>query len=349
MTTLPRSLPEAPSERPVTGLLDRPRRTRRTPALRALTREITLSAAQFIYPMFVHEGEGEQPISTMPGVLRYSVAGAVARVGEALALGVNTVVLFGIPGHKDGQGSQAYADTGIVQVATRAIKSAHPGVTVVADTCLCEYTDHGHCGPLCEVGGEVSVDNDAALELLARTAVSQARAGADIVAPSAMMDGQVGAIRAALDAAGYAHVPVMAYSVKYASGYYGPFREAAGSTPSFGDRGSYQMDPAGGYREALREARLDAEQGADYLMVKPGLPYLDVIRVVRDHFDLPLVAYNVSGEYAMVKAAVAAGMLDERRTVLETLTAFRRAGADAIMTYHALDAARWLCEDAAQR
>ncbi|GGJ75206.1 porphobilinogen synthase [Deinococcus aquiradiocola] len=327
------------------GLTDRPRRTRRTPALRALTREVSLSAAQFIYPVFVHEEAHEVPIATMPGVSRHSVEGAVRLAGEALALGVQSLVLFGIPGHKDAHGSQAYDEGGIIQVATRAIKDAHPGMTVIADTCLCEYTDHGHCGPLCEVGGEVTVDNDAALELLARTAVSQARAGADIVAPSAMMDGQVAAIRSALDEAGYGHVPVMSYAVKYASGYYGPFRDAAGSTPSFGDRGSYQMDPAGGYREALREARLDAEQGADYLMVKPGLPYLDVIRVVRDAFDLPLVAYNVSGEYAMVKAAVQAGMLDERRTVLETMIAFRRAGADAIMTYHALDAARWLRED----
>ncbi len=330
-------------------LIQRPRRTRRTPALRSLTREISLSAAQFIYPLFIHEGQGEQPIASMPGVSRHSVAGAVAKVGEALSLGVNTVVLFGIPDSKDAVGTQAYLDTGIIQVATRAIRAAHPAVTIIADTCLCEYTDHGHCGPLCEIGGEVTVDNDAALELLALTAVSQARAGADIVAPSAMMDGQIGAIRTALDAAGFTHVLVMSYAVKYASAYYGPFRDAAGSTPSFGDRGSYQMDPAGGYREALREARLDTEQGADYLMVKPGLPYLDVIRVIRDASLLPLVAYNVSGEYAMLKAAVAAGMLDEKRTVLETLIAFRRAGADAIMTYHALDAARWLREDAQVR
>ncbi len=350
MTT---SLPPRPdvradlTQRP--ELIQRPRRTRRTPALRSLTREISLSAAQFIYPMFIHEEQGEQPIASMPGVSRHSVAGAVAKVGEALSLGVNTVVLFGIPDSKDAVGTQAYADQGIIQVATRAIRAAHPAVTIIADTCLCEYTDHGHCGPLCEIGGEVTVDNDAALELLAQVAVSQARAGADIVAPSAMMDGQIGAIRTALDAAGFTHVPIMSYAVKYASGYYGPFREAAGSTPSFGDRGSYQMDPAGGYREALREARLDAEQGADYLMVKPGLPYLDVIRVIRDASLLPLVAYNVSGEYAMLKAAVAAGMLDEKRTVLETLTSFRRAGADAIMTYHALDAARWLREDAQVR
>ena len=328
----------------MSSLLARPRRLRRTPALRALTREISLSPAHLIYPMFVHEGEDDQPISTMPGVLRYSLAGAVRRVGEAREKGVMSVVLFGVPNHKDAQGTQAYAEGGIVQVAIRAIRAAYADITIIADTCLCEYTDHGHCGPLCEVGGELTVDNDAALTLLAQTAVSQARAGADVVAPSAMMDGQVAAIRAALDAAGFSHVPVMSYAVKYASGYYGPFREAAGSTPSFGDRASYQMDPAGGYREALREARLDVEQGADYLMVKPGLPYLDVIRVIRDAFDLPLVAYNVSGEYAMVKAAAQAGMLDERRTVLETMIAFRRAGADAIMTYHALDVAGWLRE-----
>ena len=326
------------------AVFNRPRRLRRTPALRALTREISLSPAHLIYPMFVHEGNDDQTISTMPGVLRYSLAGAVRRVGEAREKGVMSVVLFGVPNHKDAQGTQAYAEGGIVQVAIRAIRAAYADITIIADTCLCEYTDHGHCGPLCEVGGELTVDNDAALTLLAQTAVSQARAGADVVAPSAMMDGQVAAIRAALDAAGFSHVPVMSYAVKYASGYYGPFREAAGSTPSFGDRASYQMDPAGGYREALREARLDVEQGADYLMVKPGLPYLDVIRVIRDAFDLPLVAYNVSGEYAMVKAAAQAGMLDERRTVLETMIAFRRAGADAIMTYHALDVAGWLRE-----
>ncbi|AZI42344.1 porphobilinogen synthase [Deinococcus psychrotolerans] len=326
----------------------RPRRLRRTAALRALTREIHLSAEQFILPLFVHDGQGDQVIQTMPGVLRHDLAGLLNRAKEAWELGIQSIVLFGIPAHKDALGSGAHAEQGIVQRAIREIKAKFPEMTVIADTCLCEYTEHGHCGPLVPDGqGGWTVDNDAALPLLAQTAVSQARAGADIVAPSAMMDGQVGAIRAALDAAGFEHVPVMAYAVKYASGYYGPFREAAGSTPSVGNRASYQMDPAGGYREALREARLDVEQGADYLMVKPALAYLDVLRVVRDAFNLPLVAYNVSGEYAMLKAAAAAGMLDEKRTVLETLIAFRRAGADAIMTYHALDAARWLREDAA--
>ncbi len=322
----------------------RPRRLRRTPALRSLTREVRLSAEMFILPLFVHEGQGNQSISTMPGVLRHDLPGLLERVQEAADLGIGTVILFGIPDHKDAEGSQAHHEQGIVQRAIREVKANFPAMTVIADTCLCEYTDHGHCGPLIAGPGGWTVDNDAALPLLAQTAVAQARAGADIVAPSAMMDNQVGAIRAALDAAGFTEVPVMAYAVKYASGYYGPFREAAGSAPSVGDRASYQMDPAGGYREALREARLDVEQGADYLMVKPALAYLDVMRVVKDEFELPMVAYNVSGEYAMLKAAAAAGMLDEKRTVLETLTAFRRAGADAIMTYHALDAARWLRE-----
>jgi porphobilinogen synthase len=322
---------------------DRPRRLRRTPALRALTREVTLAPAHLIHPMFVHEEAFDTPIATMPGVSRHSVDSAVTQAGAALSLGIRSVILFGIPGHKDALGTQAYAEEGIIQRAAWAIKAAHPDLTVIADTCLCEYTDHGHCGPLCEIqGGEWTVDNDPSLELLAQTAVSQARAGADVVAPSAMMDGQVGAIRAALDAAGFSHVPVMSYAVKYASAYYGPFREAAGSTPSVGDRATYQMDPAGGYREALREAKLDAEQGADYLMVKPALAYLDVIKLLRDNFDLPLVTYNVSGEYALIKAAAQLGFMDERRTVLETLTGMRRAGADAIITYHALDAARWL-------
>lgn len=335
----------------MTTLKDRPRRLRRTPALRAMLRETQLSPAQFIHPIFVHERDDEQPIQSMPGVSRHSVAGAVEQARQALALGVPSVILFGIPDHKDPLGTQAYADEGIIQRVTRAIKAEVPTLTVIADTCLCEYTDHGHCGPLCEVPGQSggdawTVDNDPTLELLARTAVSQARAGADVIAPSTMMDGMVGAIRAGLDEAGFAHIPVMSYAVKYASAYYGPFRDAAGSTPSVGNRATYQMDPAGGHREALREARLDVEQGADTLMVKPALAYLDVLKVLRDEFDLPVVAYNVSGEYALIKAAALAGFMDERRTVLETLTSMRRAGADAIITYHALDAARWLREDA---
>lgn len=331
-------------------MLHRPRRLRRTAGLRALTREVSLAPQHLIHPIFVHEGHTQTSIATMPGVYRHSVAGAVEEARTAQGLGVVSVILFGIPGEKDAQGSGAYAENGIIQRAAAAIKAELPGMTVIADTCLCEYTDHGHCGPLCHTGENQAgddawtVDNDASLELLARTAVSQARAGADVVAPSAMMDGQVGAIRAALDAAGFSHVPVMSYAVKYASAYYGPFRDAAGSTPSVGNRASYQMDPAGGMREALREARLDVEQGADYLMVKPALAYLDVVRLLRDSFDLPLVAYNVSGEYALIKAAAQAGYMDERRTVLETLTGMRRAGADAIITYHALDAARWLRE-----
>ena len=323
---------------------ERPRRLRRTPALRALSRETRLSPEQLIFPMFVHEGTEDTEISTMPGVWRHSLSSAVTRAREAQALGVRAVILFGIPNEKDEVGSQAYAESGVIQRATRAIKEALPDLAVIADTCLCEYTSHGHCGHLHEVSGQWTVDNDPTLDLLAQTAVSQARAGADIIAPSAMMDGQVAAIRTALDGAGFAHIPVMSYAVKYASAYYGPFREAAGSAPSKGDRASYQMDPAGGYREALREARLDVEQGADYLMVKPTLAYLDVMRTVRDAFDLPMVAYNVSGEYSLIKAAAQLGYVDERRTVLETLTGMVRAGADAIITYHALDAARWLRE-----
>ncbi|ANC70779.1 porphobilinogen synthase [Deinococcus radiodurans] len=322
----------------------RPRRLRRTPGLRALTRETRLSPEQFIFPMFVHEGQSDSEISTMPGVLRHSIPSAVEKARETQGLDIPAVILFGIPDVKDEVGTQAYADEGVVQRATRAIKEALPDLVVIADTCLCEYTSHGHCGHLHEVSGQWTVDNDPTLELLAQTAVSQARAGADIIAPSAMMDGQVAAIRAALDGAGFAHIPVMSYAVKYASAYYGPFREAAGSAPSKGDRASYQMDPAGGYREALREARLDVEQGADYLMVKPTLAYLDVMRTVRDAFDLPMIAYNVSGEYSLIKAAAQLGYIDERRTVLETLTGMVRAGADAIITYHALDAARWLRE-----
>ncbi|WP_291425412.1 porphobilinogen synthase [Deinococcus sp.] len=323
----------------------RPRRLRRTAPLRAMTREVRLHPQQFIHPIFVHEGAEDQPIHSMPGVSRHTVASAVAAAREAWSLGILSVILFGIPEHKDEVGTGAYAEDGIVQQATRAIKAALPNLTVITDTCLCEYTSHGHCGHLCEVAGQWTVDNDPTLELLAKTAVSQAQAGADIVAPSAMMDGQIAAIRAALDAAAFTHVPVMSYAVKYASAYYGPFRDAAGSAPSKGDRASYQMDPAGGYREALREARIDVAEGADFLMVKPALAYLDVVKLLREHFDLPLITYNVSGEYALVKAAAIAGYIDERRTVLETLGGMVRAGADAIITYHAIDAARWLAEE----
>jgi porphobilinogen synthase len=262
----------------------------------------------------------------------------VREAGEAVALGIPAVVLFGIPSHKDEEGSGAWDDEGIVQLATRAIKDAHPELLVVADLCLCEYTSHGHCGLLRADG---SVDNDASVELLARTAVSQARAGADVIAPSDMMDGRVGAIRSALDEDGLSDTPILAYSAKFASAFYGPFREAVDSAPAFGDRRGYQMDPANG-DEALREVLLDVEEGADMVMVKPALPYLDVIRRVKDATRLPVVAFNVSGEYAMVKAAAAAGALDERAAVLEALTSIRRAGADIVITYHAKDAARWL-------
>jgi porphobilinogen synthase len=274
----------------------------------------------------------------MPGVDRLSIAGAVAEAGEAHALGIPAVLLFGIPAHKDEEGSGAWDDEGAVQLATRAIKDAHPDVLVIADLCLCEYTSHGHCGVLRPDG---VVDNDASLELLARTAVSQAEAGADVIAPSDMMDGRVGALRAALDDHGLAETPIMSYSTKYASAFYGPFREAAGSAPQQGDRRGYQMDPANA-REGVREALLDVEEGADIVMVKPALPYLDVIRRVRDATDVPIGAYNVSGEYAMIKAAAAQGLLDERAAVLEALTSIRRAGADIVITYHAKDVARWL-------
>ena len=316
----------------------RMRRLRRTPVLRDLVRETRLAAGDLVMPLFVEEGTAAPaPIAAMPGVSRLPVDAAVAEAGEVAALGIPAVLLFGIPSVKDEEGSGAWDDEGIVQQAIRAIRASHADLLVIADLCLCEYTSHGHCGVL---HGE-TVDNDATLELLARTAVSQARAGADIIAPSDMMDGRVGVIRAALDAEGYADVPILAYSAKFASAFYGPFREAADSTPSFGDRRSYQMDPGNG-REAVREALSDVQEGADMIMVKPALPYLDVIRRVADATDLPIAAYNVSGEYAMVKAAAAAGWLDERAAVLEALTSIRRAGADIVITYHAKDAARWL-------
>jgi porphobilinogen synthase len=315
------------------------RRLRATRALRGLVRETRLGPADLISPMFVASGiDRREPIQAMPGVDRLSIAHAVAEAGEAQALGIPAVLLFGIPASKDEEGSGAWDDEGVIQLATRAIKDAHPELLVIADLCLCEYTSHGHCGVLRADGG---VDNDATVELLARTAVSQARAGADIIAPSDMMDGRVGIIRAALDDDGLVDTPLLAYSAKFASAFYGPFREAADSTPAFGDRRGYQMDPANGH-EAVREALLDVDEGADILMVKPALPYLDVIRRVKDATSMPLAAYNVSGEYAMLKAAAAAGYLDERAAVLEALTSIRRAGADIIITYHAKDAARWL-------
>jgi porphobilinogen synthase len=315
------------------------RRLRATGALRGLVRETSLSASDFVYPMFVAHGiDRREPIDAMPGVDRLSIAHAVDEAGEAAALGIPAVLLFGLPAAKDEEGSGAWDDEGIVQLATRAIKDAHPDLIVITDLCLCEYTSHGHCGVVRPDG---TVDNDATLELLARTAASQARAGADIVAPSDMMDGRVGTIRHALDEDGHTDTPILAYSAKFASAFYGPFREAADSAPAFGDRRGYQMDPGNG-EEAVRETKLDVEEGADIVMVKPALPYLDLIHRVKTETRMPLAAYNVSGEYAMVKAAAAAGYLDERATVLETLTCIRRAGADIVITYHAKEAARWL-------
>jgi porphobilinogen synthase len=312
------------------------RRLRRTATLRDLVRETELTPGRLIAPLFV--ASQEAPVESMPGVSRLTISGAVAAAGRLVELGVPGVLLFGIPDHKDAEGSGAWDEEGAVQLAVQAIKAAHPQTLVITDVCLCEYTDHGHCGVVRDDG---SVDNDASLELLARTAVSHARAGADVIAPSDMMDGRIGAIRAELDAEGFGELAILAYAAKFASAYYGPFREAADSAPAFGDRRSYQMDPANG-REALREAELDIAEGADILMVKPALAYLDVIAAVRAMTRLPLAAYNVSGEYAMVKAAAAAGAVDERAIVLETLTSIRRAGADMIITYHAEEAARWL-------
>jgi porphobilinogen synthase len=322
----------------------RMRRLRASAALRGLVRETSLAADQLVLPLFVSEsGPPRAPIEAMPGVERLSISEAAAEAAQAAALGIAGVLLFGIPGEKDAEGSGAFDDEGAVQLASRAIKRAAPELLVITDVCLCEYTDHGHCGVLRQGPHGMTVENDATLELLARTAISHVRAGADIVAPSDMMDGRVGAIRAHLDEEGHGDTPIMAYSAKFASAFYGPFREAAGSTPAFGDRRSYQMDPAN-RREALREALLDEQEGADMLMVKPALAYGDLIREIKDQSMLPLAAYNVSGEYAMVKAAASAGYVDERATVLEILTSLRRSGADILITYHAKEAAKWLSE-----
>jgi len=322
---------------------NRLRRLRRTKGLRSLVREHRIVPEHFVLPLFVTEIEDvPTPISSMPGVSRWPVDRVIEPAREAAALGVGAVLLFGIPGHKDAHGSEASASEGVVQRAVRALRADGFGGVVVTDVCLCEYTEHGHCGLLSEDG---EVLNDASLQRLAETAVSHARAGADIVAPSAMMDGQVAAIREALDAEGFEGVPILSYSAKYASSYYGPFRDAAAGAPAFGDRKSHQMDPANA-REAVREHEEDIAEGADMLMVKPGLAYLDIVRASRDAFpDMPLAVYNVSGEYSMVKAAAEKGWVDERSVVLETLLAFRRAGADVIITYHALDAARWLRDE----
>ena len=314
------------------------RRLRKTGVLRELVRETRLSASDLVYPMFVQLGEDRTPVEAMPGVERMSISNAVEEAGEVHSLGIPAVLLFGLPADKDEQGSGAYDDEGVVQLAVRALKDAHPELVVITDVCLCGYTSHGHCGVVMEDG---SVDNDLTLELLAKTAISHARSGADAVAPSDMMDGRVGALRSQLDVEGHKDLPIVAYSAKFASAYYGPFREAADSAPAFGDRRSYQIDPANA-DEAVREALLDVGEGADVVMVKPALPYLDVIRRVKEATNVPVAAYNVSGEYAMVKAAAVAGYVDEETVVLETLTAIRRAGADIVITYHAKDAARWL-------
>ena len=324
------------------------RRLRASSALRSLVRETRLTTDDLIYPVFAVEGTNvREPIASMPGVYHLSLDLLEEDLRGAYETGIRAVLLFAVPDSKDSVGSSAYDDEGIVQKAARMIKQKLPDMLVIADTCLCQYTDHGHCGIVIPGadGRPAVIDNDRSLELLARTAVSQAKAGADIIAPSNMMDGFVQAIRQALDEAGYEHVSIMSYSVKYASAFYGPFRDAAHSAPQFGDRKSYQMDPAN-VREALREAEEDVREGADFLMVKPALPYLDVLKELRQNFHLPIVAYNVSAEYSMVKAAAQQGWVNEREIVLETLLGMKRAGADLIITYHAVDAAKWLQESA---
>jgi porphobilinogen synthase len=322
--------------------VQRLRRTRSTAALRGLVRETRLSPSDFVYPIFVTVGEDvRNPVLSMPGAFQLSINHTVAEAKRVHGLGIPAVLLFGIPDEKDEAASGAYDPEGVVQLATRAIKEAVPELLVITDVCLCEYTSHGHCGVVEKDTGQVL--NDISLELLARTASSQAEAGTDIVAPSDMMDGRVAAIRSELDREGFENTPIMAYAAKYASAFYGPFREAAESAPAFGDRRSYQMDPANA-REALLEVELDIEEGADIVMVKPALPYLDVIRRIRETTNLPLAAYSVSGEYAMIKAAAQNGWLDERAVVLEALTGIKRAGADIIISYHAPDIARWLSE-----
>ena len=316
----------------------RPRRLREKPLLRKLVRETALAVGDLVYPLFVVHGRGvREPIRSMPGQAHLSIDELVKECKDAAGLGIPGVLLFGLPAHKDPRGSEAYADDGVVQQAVRAVKDTVPDLLVVTDVCLCEYTSHGHCG-LVEDG---TVRNDPSVELIARTALSHAEAGADIVAPSDMMDGRVGAIREALDEGGFGDTPIMAYSAKYASAYYGPFREAADSAPQFGDRRGYQMDPANA-QEAMREIALDLEEGADIVMVKPALPYLDVIARARMEFGVPLAAYSVSGEYAMIRAAGQLGWLDEERAMLEALTSIRRAGADIVITYFAREAARLL-------
>lgn len=316
----------------------RPRRMRKNEIFRSMVRETTLSADHLIYPLFVKHGKNvNEEISSMPGVFRLSVDQLANEAKECLALGINNVILFGLPEKKDAVGSGAHAKDGIIQRAIKELKNKAPGLNVITDVCLCEYTDHGHCGIIIDK----QVDNDSTLEVLARTALSHAEAGADMVAPSDMMDGRVAEIRGTLDEHNFDNIPIMSYAVKYASAFYGPFREAADGAPQFGDRCGYQMDPAN-VREAFREASLDVDEGADILMVKPAVAYLDIISKMRDEFDLPIAAYHVSGEYAMIKAAAANGWIDEEKVMLETLLSIRRAGADIILTYFAKDAARSL-------
>jgi len=320
------------------------RRLRKNETIRRMVRENVLTVDDFIYPLFIVEGEGiKEEIPSMPGQYRYSIDRVIEEVGEVKELGIPAVILFGIPAHKDELGSDSFSDEGIIQRALRAIKKEYPDMYVITDVCFCEYTSHGHCGYLKCNGSSCDVDNDKTLELLKKQVVSHAKAGADMVAPSGMMDGMIKAIREALDEAGFTEIPIMSYAAKYASAYYGPFRDAAESAPSFGDRRSYQMDPANS-DEALREVALDIQEGADIVMVKPALAYMDVIRRVKETFKYPTAAYNVSGEYAMVKAAAMKGWIDERKVVLETLLSMKRAGADLILTYHAKDAAKWLKE-----
>ncbi len=331
---------DSTSQFPTTRL----RRLRYHPAVRSLVRQTRLSPERFILPLFARTGKGvRQPISSMPGQAQFSVDLIGEEAREAAKLGLGGIILFGIPAEKDALGRDSYSDNGIVQQAIRAAKDAAPELLVISDVCFCEYTDHGHCGVIDDHTGRMDVNNDATLELLGKQAVSHAKAGADLVAPSGMMDGMVRAIRAALDANHFAHLPIMSYAAKYASSFYGPFREAAESTPKFGDRRAYQMDPTAGSGQAMREIELDLGEGADLIMVKPALAYLDIIRLAADRYPgVPLAAYNVSGEYAMVKAAAERGWIDERAIALETLTAITRAGSSIILTYWAKDVARWL-------
>ncbi len=324
----------------------RTRRLRYNPAVRKLVRRTSLSPSDLILPLFVRPGQNvRREISSMPGHYQVSPDVLVEQAREAVQLGLGGVLLFGIPDEKDGEGSDALSDQGIIAQAVRAVKEADEDLLVITDVCFCEYTDHGHCGPLDETTGRIDVNNDATLEMLGRQALVHARAGADIVAPSGMMDGMVGAIRQSLDGGGFAHVPIMSYAAKYASAFYGPFRDAAESAPQSGDRRGYQMDPAAAAASALREVELDIAEGADIVMVKPALPYLDIIRTVSDRFpEIPLAAYNVSGEFSMVKAAAEKGWLDERSVAMESLIAIRRAGADIVITYWAKDVVRWLKE-----